>query len=349
MASFASMIYIVEKFMPIFLQFLRDVIMLQTENYYVNMMYALVIFFFVYDCFVLIKNFKTFKYSITNITRLFSMPITMFLLGIFQFIITLGTAVPFGAVLCLIIIFIISTAVIWYPFVSMDPNKIVGILDIPYNIFFGSGPIYDYLHKSFLLNFDINDKGTTYVQRVQYLFAVIFDFICSNMFILTTLVLMGISIKDFNYISNPMLKNNLLKLNGFIMVGVIGYLIIKFNDKLTQNRKATDKDLETLNADKEQSMSKNTEITAEEMAGYQDLAEKAGVKKYDVKGLLKDPNKAKKDMTNNIIDGKVGELKGLFDDQIPQGLQEGLQEGLPEGLQQGIPDILPNMSDFMKK
>jgi hypothetical protein len=230
------------------------------------------------------------------------MPITMFLLGIFQFIITLGTAVPFGAVLCLIIIFIISTAVIWYPFVSMDPNKIVGILDIPYNIFFGSGPIYDYLHKSFLLNFDINDKGTTYVQRVQYLFAVIFDFICSNMFILTTLVLMGISIKDFNYISNPMLKNNLLKLNGFIMVGVIGYLIIKFNDKLTQNRKATDKDLETLNADKEQSMSKNTEITAEEMAGYQDLAEKAGVKKYDFKGLLKDPNKAKKDMTNNIIE-----------------------------------------------
>jgi hypothetical protein len=349
MASFASMMYIVENFMPIFLQFLRDVIMLQTENYYVNMMYALVIFFFVYDCVVLIKNFKTLKYSISNIMRLFSMPITMFLLGIFQFIITLGTAVPFGAVLCLIICLIISTAVLWYPFFSMDPNKIVGILDIPYNIFFGTGPIYDYLHTSFLLDFDVNDKGTTYVQRVQYLFAVIFDFFCSNMFIITTLVLMGISIKDFNYISNPMLKNNLLKLNGFIMVGVIGYLIIKFNDKLTENRKATSKDLETLNADKEQSKSRDAEISAEEMAGFQDLAEKAGVKKFDVTGALKDPNKAKQDMTNNIIDGKVGELKGLFANQIPAGLQEGLQQGLPAGLPAGLQEGLPNMSDFMKK
>ena len=70
LASFAGMIYVIEKFMPIFLGFLRDVIMLNTDNYYVNMMYAAVIFFFTYDCFVLIHNFKTIKYSITNIMRL---------------------------------------------------------------------------------------------------------------------------------------------------------------------------------------------------------------------------------------------------------------------------------------
>jgi hypothetical protein len=103
------------------------------------------------------------------------------------------------------------------------------------------------------------------------------------------------------------------------MVGAIGYLLIKFNDKLSENRKATDEDLATLNADKQQAAFESTEMTPEELAMVKDGAKTAGidVEKLDLLGVMKDPTKAKQDMTTNMIDGKVGELKG----QIPGGVQ----------------------------
>jgi hypothetical protein len=220
----------------------------------------------------------------------------------------------------------------------MDPNKIVGIFDIPYNFFMGNGPIYEYLHKSFLLDFDVNDKNITYIQRIQYMFAVFFDFICSNMFIITTLVLMGMSIKDYSsFIQNPLLKNNILRLNGFIMFGVIGYLIIKFNNKLSENRKATAEDLETMNANQTVTEDNNDDDTQAAI----DAAEASGIdlNKFDAKGVLQNnTNNAKQNMTNNIINSNVEKMKG----QMPGMPGMPGMSGMP-----GAPDIT-GMQNFMK-
>jgi len=345
MVAFVGMIFLIENVTGWFIQFMKDVIMLNTDNVFVNIMYFAVLFYFVSDCFNFIK-FDIPKYSFSVMMDLMSHPIISLLLGILQFIIVVMISVPLGALFCIIILFLITFSILWVPFTTMSFQKIMNIPYIPFEI-------NEFLHKSFLLNFDPNAKGVTFSQKVQFAFTLIFDFICSYMFLITILVIMAVSISDYNlHMQNADLKKNLNTINIALTCGLGLFLVGGFFGKISEKREI----------DPSMVMDALPDATeASEENPFADLAKNAlppGMNPDNIaKGMLPpgmDPSKLSEMASMNPVKAAKGMLPPGMDPSKLSELSKGLNDPTALAGLAGvvppinIPDLANAKGDFTK-
>ena len=229
---------------------------------------------------------------------------------------------------------------IWHPIASLNPDNIVDIFYIPYYILMGIGPIYEFLRKSFKTSFSLKDEQKlTPVQRVEFYFIVFCDFICSNMFVITTLVLMGISLTDYqNFLHNPLLKNNITRFTGFVMLATIGFLIVQLNTKVSENREATKEELAQQEAANEETGEDGEENSSgDEKGPLGNIPGLSSLAPPGVSALLSDPS----GMAKDALGEKLGSIPGMSDASALLSNPEGMaKDALGEKL-----GSIPGMSD----
>jgi hypothetical protein len=235
-AIFIALIFVIDNMVPFLIQFFTDVIMLNTTNSFVNMMYFFVIFMFIIECFGSF-DVRTFTYSTNNLVWTLSNPITSLVLGIIQFIIAIMISVPVGAVLCMILFIFYSFSIFLYPITVFKFEKL-------FEVFGMFSKIDGYLKRSFQLDFDPNDENLDMMQKTKVIFTVLFDFANSYIYYIANIVMLSFSTDDYTKnISSKFLKTNLLLINGALLFMFVALCVNGFFAKLKVDRKASDEDI----------------------------------------------------------------------------------------------------------
>ena len=241
---FICLIFVIENMVPFMIQFFTDVIMLNTTNSFVNMMYFFVIFMYIIECFGTF-DVRTFTYSANNLMWSLMNPLTSLILGILQFIIVIMISVPVGAVLCFALFIFYAFSIFLYPITVFKFEKLFYVFGMFENI-------DKYLKRSFQLNFDPNDEDLDMVQKTQVIFTFIFDFVNSYIYYIANVVMLSFSTKDYSsMINSKLLRTNLLLINSSLLMMFIGLCINGFFSKIKVDRKISQQDLELRKKEKE--------------------------------------------------------------------------------------------------
>jgi len=241
---FIILIFVIENMVPFMIQFFTDVIMLNTTNSFVNMMYFFVIFMYIIECFGTF-DVRTFTYSANNLMWTLMNPLTSLVLGIIQFIIVIMISVPVGAVLCFILFIFYAFSIFLYPITIFKFEKLFYVFGMFENI-------DKYLKRSFQLNFDPNDDDLDMVQKTQVILTFIFDFVNSYIYYIANIVMFSFSTKDYSdLINSKILRMNLLLINSSLLMMYIGLCINGFFSKLKVDRKISQEDLELRKKERE--------------------------------------------------------------------------------------------------
>jgi hypothetical protein len=182
-------------------------------------------------------GFELLIYYIFNLITSTINPIGTIIFFIIQFIIILAITVPFAGLFCFIVLFLICTSIFWHPFYEGDAEKIFTMWAIP-------GEIDEYMRLTFMLDFDPLHDDIGFSQVLLALYAIGYDYVYSNVFLIALFTLFVYAYMDFDTkIGNVILKQNLQYVMIFILLSNFLPLVTNLYSKLKQHRKGTEEQL----------------------------------------------------------------------------------------------------------